>query len=149
MVAGIFTAQSGPPFTVAILPEIDNSNTGRAALGFGANDRPNLVGDPSLSTRSSSVWFATDAFAFPAFGSFGDAGRNILDGPGFQNLNLAVLKRVPIGEGVDLQLRLEAFNVLNRVNLDLPDGFLGSPTFGRILSAGQARRLQLGVKLIY
>ena len=149
MVAGIFTAQSGAPFTVAILPEIDNSNTGRAALGFGANDRPNLVGNPTLSSRSAGAWFATDAFAFPAFGSFGDAGRNILDGPGFQNFNLAVLKRAAIGEGVDLQLRLEAFNLLNRVNLGLPDAFLGSPTFGRILSAGPARRLQLGVKLIY
>ena len=148
-VAGIFTLQSGAPFTVAILPEIDNSNTGRAALGFGSNDRPNLTGDPGLSNRSANAWFATDAFTFPAFGSFGDAGRNILDGPGFQNLNLAVLKRAAIGEGVDLQLRLEAFNLLNRVNLALPDAFLGSPTFGRILSAGPARRLQLGVKLIY
>jgi len=48
-----------------------------------------------------------------------------------------------------MQIRLEAFNVLNRVNLGLPDVFLGSPTFGRILSAGSARRLQLGLKLIY
>ena len=148
-VAGILTAQSGPPFTVAILPEIDNSNTGRAALGFGANDRPNLDGIAEIPNPSASRWFNTAAFSFPTFGTFGDAGRNILDGPGFQNLNLAVLKRATIGAGVDLQLRLEAFNVLNRVNLGLPDAFLGSPTFGRILSAGPARRLQLGAKLIY
>lgn len=147
--AGILTLQSGRPFTVALLPEIDNSNTGRAALGFGTNDRPNLVGEPSLSNRSPDRWFATDAFAFPAFGNFGGAGRNILDGPGFQNLNLALLKRARLTADLDLQIRIEAFNVLNHVNLSLPDNFLGSPTFGRILSAGSARRMQLGLKLIY
>ncbi|HAK55546.1 MAG TPA: hypothetical protein DCP38_08705 [Acidobacteria bacterium] len=148
-IAGIFTAESGAPFTVALLPEIDNSNTGRAALGFGANDRPSLSGNAALRDPSAAAWFDTDAFTFPAFGSFGNAGRNILDGPGYQNLNLAVLKLASLSEGVNVQLRLEAFNVLNRVNLGLPDVFLGSPTFGRILTAGPARRLQLGLKLIY
>ena len=147
--AGILTLQSGRPFTVALLPEIDNSNTGRAFLGFGANDRPNLAGTPTAPDPSAERWFNTDAFVFPAFGSFGDAGRNILDGPGFQNLNLALHKRIPLGEAADVQFRLEAFNVLNHVNLALPDAFLGSPAFGRVLSAGNARRLQLGVKLIF
>ena len=148
-VAGIFTAQSGSPFTVALLPEVDNSNTGRAALGFGMNDRPNLTGDPARPNRSATAWFNTTSFSLPPYGSFGNAGRNILDGPGFQNLNLALLKQASLNEDLDLQIRLEAFNVLNRVNLGLPDAFLGSPTFGRILSAGSARRLQLGLKLIY
>ena len=48
---GIVTLQSGRPFTVALLSEIDNSGTGRSILGFGANDRPNLVGNPELSSR--------------------------------------------------------------------------------------------------
>ena len=148
-VAGIFTAQSGSPFTVALLPEVDNSNTGRAALGFGMNDRPNLAGDPARPNRSATAWFNTTSFSLPPYGSFGNAGRNILDGPGFQNLNLALLKQASLNEDLDMQIRLEAFNVLNRVNLGLPDAFLGSPTFGRILSAGSARRLQLGLKLIY
>ena len=147
--AGIVTLQSGRPFTVALLPEIDNSNTGRAALGFGANDRPNLVGDPSVSDPSANRWFDTGTFAFPPFGSFGDAGRNILEGPGFQNVNVALLKHVPLGESVRLQFRLEAFNVFNHVNFDLPDSFLGSPTFGRILSSGTQRRVQLGLKLLF
>ena len=47
----VFTFQTGRPFTVALLPDIDNSNTGRSNLGFGNNDRPNVTGDPSLRCR--------------------------------------------------------------------------------------------------
>ena len=56
---------------------------------------------------------------------------------------------MPLGPRVRLQLRLEAFNLLNRTNFDLPDNFLGSPTFGQILSAGSPRRLQFGTKLLW
>ena len=147
--AGIVTLQSGRPFTVALLSELDNSNTGRAALGFGFNDRPNVVGNPDTENRSADGWFDTEAFARPPFGSFGDAGRNILEGPGFANVNLALVKHAAIVGGARLQLRIEAFNLFNRVNLGLPDSFLGSPTFGQILSAGDARRMQLGVRLLF
>ncbi|MBI2834235.1 MAG: carboxypeptidase regulatory-like domain-containing protein [Acidobacteria bacterium] len=148
-VTGILTLQSGRPFTVALLPEFDNSNTGRSSLGFGANDRPDLVGDPTLSARGPNGWFNTAAFAVPPFGSFGTAGRNILEGPGYRNVNLALLKHLRLGAATRLQLRLEAFNLFNRTNFDLPDNFLGSPTFGRIRSAGSPRRLQLGAKLLF
>jgi hypothetical protein len=148
-VESVAAFHSGRPFTVALLPEIDNSNTGRASLGFGANDRPNQIGDPALSTRGPGAWFNAAAFAFPPFGSFGDVGRNTLEGPGFANVNVGLLKHVPLGSRVRLQLRLEAFNVLNRANFDLPDNFLGSPTFGQILSAGSPRRLQFGTKLLW
>ena len=141
---------SGAPFTVALHPDIDQSNTGRSNLGFGNNDRPHVSGDGSLSgdERSEDEWFDTAAFSFPAFGTFGNAGRNILDGPGYRNVNLGVTKVLPVGDA-RLQLRLEVFNLFNRANLDLPDAFLGSPTFGRILSAGAPRRVQLGVKAIF
>ena len=147
--AGIVTLQSGRPFTVALLSELDNSNTGRAALGFGFNDRPNMVTSPDIENRSAGRWFNTEAFARPPFGSFGNAGRNILEGPGFANVNLALIKHAAIVGGARLQLRIEAFNLFNRVNLGLPDSFLGSPTFGQILSAGDARRTQLGVRLLF
>ena len=149
--AGIITLQSGRPFTVALLPTVDNSNTGFASLGFagGSDDRPNLVGDPSVSDPSPDTWFNTAAFEMPSFGSFGDAGRNILEGPAFKNLNLALLKHVALGSDARLQVRIEAFNLFNHVNFDLPDKFLGSPTFGQILSTGDARRVQLGLRLIF
>jgi hypothetical protein len=146
---GIVTLQSGRPFTVALLSEIDNSNTGRSTLGFGANDRPNVAGDPHASNRTPERWFNTAAFTFPAFGTFGNAGRNILDGPGYQNVNASLLKNTRLSERLNLQLRLEAFNLFNRPNFNLPDNFLGSPTFGQILSARDPRHLQFGAKLLF
>ncbi|MCI0721480.1 MAG: TonB-dependent receptor, partial [Acidobacteria bacterium] len=146
---GIITLQSGRPFTVALLREIDQSNTGRANLGFGANDRPNVVGNPTLSQQTPEQWFNTTAFAFPAFGSFGNSGRNILDGPGLQNVNVSLLKQATLREGMNLQFRTEFFNFFNRPNFDLPDIFVGSPTFGRILSAQSPRHIQFGVKLVF
>jgi len=146
---GIVTMQTGRPFTVALVPELDNSGTGRSALGFGANDRPNLIGDPNLSARSPERWFNTAAFVFPAPGTFGNAGRNILEGPGYHNVNVSLVKNTPLTESLKLQLRAEAFNLFNHPNLNLPDNFLGSPTFGRITSARDPRHIQFGVKLLF
>jgi hypothetical protein len=146
---GIVTLQTGRPFTVALLPEIDNSNTGRSSLGFGANDRPNLVGNPQAGSRTPDQWFNTNAFAFPSFGSFGTAGRNILEGPGYQNVNASLLKNTSLTETWTLQFRAEFFNLFNHPNFDLPDNFLGSPTFGRIGSALSPRHVQFGLKLLF
>ncbi|MBZ5496295.1 MAG: carboxypeptidase-like regulatory domain-containing protein [Acidobacteriia bacterium] len=146
---GIVTLQSGRPFTVALLPEIDNSNTGIASLGFGANNRPNRIASGELSNPGPAAWFDTSAFALAAYGSFGNSGRNILNGPGYQDVSLSLIKDSRIREGLTLQFRAEFFNVLNHTNLDLPDIFLGSPTFGRISSAENPRRIQFGLKLIY
>jgi Carboxypeptidase regulatory-like domain/TonB dependent receptor len=146
---GIVTVQSGRPFTVALLPDIDNSGTGRSILGFGANDRPNLVGNPELSNPTTTQWFNPAAFAFPAPGTFGNAGRNILDGPGYQSVNLSLLKNTALSERVNLQFRAEAFNIFNHPNFNLPDNFLGSPTFGRITSARDPRHIQFGLKLLF
>lgn len=148
-VSGIVSLQSGRPFTVALLPDIDNSNTGRSSLGFGANDRPNVAGDATLDHPTPERWFDTGAFSFPAFGSFGNAGRNILEGPGYANVNVAVIKSVPLGSRSRLQIRAEFFNLLDRANYNLPDNFLGSPTFGQILSAQAPRRVQCGARLLF
>ena len=147
--SAVATVHSGRPFTVALLPEFDNSNTGRTSLGFGANDRPNVVGDPSLDNPRPERWFDTGAFAIPPFGSFGDAGRNIVEGPGYANLNLAGMKHIRIGGAVRLQARVEVFNLFNRANFNLPDPFMGSPTFGQVLSAQGPRRVQLGLKALF
>jgi hypothetical protein len=146
---GIITLQTGRPFTVALLPENDNSGTGRSNLGFGANDRPNVIGDPRLASRTPERWFNTAAFGLPVFGTFGNAGRNILDGPGYRNVNASLVKNTFLTERFNLQLRAEVFNLFNHPNFNLPDNFLGSPTFGRILSAREPRHIQLAVKLLF
>lgn len=146
---GILTLQSGRPFTVALLSEIDNSGTGRSILGFGNNDRPNLIANPELSNPTTDRWFNTGAFAFPAPGNFGNAGRNILNGPGYQNFNASLVKNTALTEDVNLQFRVETFNFFNHPNFNLPDNFLGSPTFGRISSARDPRHIQFGLKLLF
>jgi hypothetical protein len=147
--AGIVTAQTGRPFTVALIREFDNSGTGFSALGFGANDRPNIIADPGLPNGTPERWFNTAAFAFPAPGTFGNAGRNVVDGPGYQSVNASLIKNTNLTEKVNLQLRGEVFNLFNHPNFNLPDNFLGSPTFGQITSARDPRHIQLGVKLLF
>jgi len=145
---GIVTLQTGRPFTVALLPELDNSNTGRSILGFGNNDRPNRLQSGELSSKGPQRWFDTSAFQ-SAPGTFGNAGRNILDGPGLATVNFSILKDTSLSEAVSLQFRAEFFNLLDGANFDLPDIFLESPAFGRISSAQAPRRVQLGLKLLW
>ncbi len=146
---GIWTLQTGRPFTVALIPELDISNTGRSILGFGANDRPNVSGTPALSRPSAQRWFDTQAFSVPLPGNFGNAGRNILEGPGLQTLNVSLIKETPLRDNLRMQFRAEAFNVMNRTNYDLPGNFVGTPNFGRILSAGSPRHIQFGLRLLF
>jgi hypothetical protein len=146
---GVWTFQSGRPFTVTFMPGVDNSNTGLPSIGFGVVDRPNLVGDPKITDPSPERWFNTSAFARPAYGTFGDAGRNILTGPGFSSVNISAIKNTTLREGVALQFRVEVFNLLDHANFDLPNSFFGSPSFGSVLSAGTPRRLQFGLKLLF
>jgi len=146
---GILQFQTGQPFTVSLLPDFDNSNTGIDSLGFGANDRPNVVGNPRLSNPSANEWFNTSAFAIPPYGTFGNSGRNTLEGPGMATVDLSLVKNTAIRDRATVQFRVEGFNVLNHTNLGLPDNFIGSPTFGQILSAGNPRRVQLGIKLLF
>ncbi len=146
---GILSFQTGRPFTVALLPENDNSNTGRSNLGFGANDRPHLLRDARLGQRTPERWFDKTAFGLPSRGSFGNAGRNILDGPGLAAVNVSVLKNTAITEALTLQLRAEGFNLFNRPNFNLPDIFVGSPSFGRLQSADNPRRIQFGLRFLF
>jgi hypothetical protein len=146
---GIVTLQSGRPFTVALLPEVDNSNTGIASLGFGANNRPNRLASGKLPNAGPDQWFDPGAFALANYGSFGNSGRNILDGPGYQDVSLSMIKDSRMREGLTLQFRAEFFNVFNHTNFDLPDISLGSPTFAHILSAESPRRMQFGLKLVF
>ena len=146
---GIWTFQTGRPFTVALDPNVDNSNTGQSILGFGANDRPNLLRPAALSNPTPDRWFDVSAFALPPFGSFGNAGRNILTGPGFQSVNISLVKNLRFAERASLQIRAEVFNLFNHPNFDLPNIFFGTPAFGAIQSAESPRRIQFGAKILF
>jgi hypothetical protein len=69
--------------------------------------------------------------------------------PGLRAVNLSIVKNTALTERLNLQLRAEFFNALNRANYNLPDNFIGSPTFGQVVSAQDPRRVQFAFKLLY
>jgi hypothetical protein len=143
----IVTAQSGQPFT----PELstDNSNTGNTGGNFGI-DRPNVVGNPSIPNPSPQEWFNTAAFAIPPQYSWGNAGRNILRGPGLSTVDFSLRRVFAIRERTSLTAEAQAFNLFNRVNFNLPDAYADQPlTFGRIFSANPSRQIQFALRLTY
>lgn len=137
---GAIILQSGPPF--AVFSGRDNS------LSDAGTNRADIAGDPSRPARVDPVmeWFNTGAFVQNAEGTWGNSGRNILFGPGYANVDMAVTKNFAVGEESTLQFRFEAFNLLNRPNFALPDSTLTSGTYGRITSAHEPRILQFGLK---
>jgi len=146
--SGIITAQGGQPFTPFL--GFDNSNTGNTGgAGYGL-DRPNVVGDWHLPDPSAQEWFNTAAFAVPPQYTFGNAGRNILIGPGLSSVDESLSRRFQIGEKSAIQLQVEVFNALNRVNFDQPQNYENLPGFGSILSAKilghNPRQIQLAVR---
>ena len=136
---GVVTLQSGQPYSVALPSELDNSNTGQSIFGFGAGDRPNVVGDPRMSNPDPAQWIDPAAFAMPAYGSFGNAGRNIVQGPPLHETSFSVLKDNKLTETTTLQLRAEMFNLFNRPNFTAPNIFFGTPGFGQITEARPPR----------
>ena len=146
---GIITLQAGQPFTVGLPRELDNSNTGMSSYGAGAGDRPNLDRNPNLADPDPALWFDPAAFSLPAYGSFGNAGRNVVQGPGLSNVDFSLLKDLDLGEQATLQLRAELFNLFNTPNFTRPHTVFGAPGFGRILAARQGRVVQFGVKVIF
>jgi hypothetical protein len=141
-VNGILTLLSGRPFTPQFsAPDI-------------AQQRPDLVGDP-YSNIPAGLLFNPGAFAEPlataaAPDLYGDAGRNILIGPEFKNLDLSLSKTFRLVGDTRLQFRAEAFNVLNTVNYQVPVFQLDRSDVGRPTStANEAREFQFAFKLLF
>ncbi len=142
---GIVTLQSGAPFTPRL--RFDNSNTGNTGQQSGS-DHPNVVGSAEVSNPTKDRWFDTAAFAVAPRYTFGDAGRNILRGPGYCSLDVSLARRIRFGAQGWLTLEAQAFNVLNTVNYNLPELYVDEPTtFGRIFSAKAPRQVQLAVRV--
>ena len=141
-VNGIYTWQHGFPLTVTA------ADLGGLNDSFGAN-RADLVGDANSGGNDIERWFNTAAFAQPAAGQFGSSGRNILRGPGINNLDLAVFKNFSLVGRTKLQFRLESFNVLNHTQFNSVNTSITSPSFGVVNGARPGRINQLGLKVIF
>jgi hypothetical protein len=140
----VTSLQSGPPFSVTTLTNTTNAFTPGPL-------RANLSGNPALPAgdRTLARWFNTDAFAQPAAFSFGTSPRGVLRGAGDVTIDVLLSKTVRFGRERAVQLRVEAFNALNRANFGLPGHALGAPDFGVVSTAGPARTLQLGVRVVF
>jgi hypothetical protein len=140
-VDGIISLQSGLPITPQL--SFDNSNTGLR------QDRPNVVKNPNNGPRTPQEWFDISAFVLPAPFSYGNAGRNTIDGPPIKTVDLSLIKPFTLTEKVQLQFRAEFFNMFNHPNFDPPGTTFGTATFGVISGAADARQVQFGLRIVF
>lgn len=143
-VTSIITAQSGYPFTPTI--NTDPANTGTAQY-------PNRIGNGTLANPTIQDWFNVGAFAVPAPYTYGNSGINILNGPGYHDWDLGLLKDFSLGklrEGTHLQFRADFFNFTNTPSFSNPVADIQSSAAGEILStSGNPREVQLALKLYF
>jgi hypothetical protein len=143
-VASVITLQSGVPVAIT---QTTNFN---AFAGFGVQ-RPNLVGDPELPSDQRTVarWFNTDAFSIAPQFTLGSASRNPIRGPGFNQVDLSLSRRVPVAGRAAMEFRAEIFNLFNTPNFGAPAAVAGTPAFGTITSALDPRVVQVAAKLLF
>ena len=137
--SGNIMLASGLPFS----PRIFGSSVD-LTRGVTGSARPNLVPGQSIQISNPGIneWFNVNAFTAPT-GPFGDAGRNIITGPGTISVSMAFSKTIQVKEMQSLELRISANNVFNHPNFTSIDTTLGSPTFGQVTAAGGMRTAQL------
>ncbi len=140
----VSTVQSGLPFTVS-----------------GGAGRPDRIcnGETPPGGHSVTDWFDTACFPLPAavpdpvhggvYIPFGDAGANVLIGPGIVDLDISAFKSFPITEAKRIEFRSEWFNSLNHPNFMNPSAAVGTGTLGEILNAGPSRQIQMALKFIF
>lgn len=141
----IVQSQSGNPLNIVTSNSTPN--------GIANTIRPDVRG-PVEMTRSVDRWFDTSAFV--PVTRFGNLGRNVIIGPGFNNLDFSVLKNLNFNERIKLQFRAEFFDIFNQANFGQPGRVVGSATFGRITDtrfptgdSGSSRQIQFGIKFIF
>jgi len=146
-VSSLWVANSGLPF---------NAFWGGPNLDFSLSNSwlPNRVCNGAVSNPTVNQWFNPACFVQAAPGTFGNAGRNILRGPGFVNLNSSLAKTFRLGflgEQGKLQIRLDAADVLNHPNFGPVNGYVNPPptAAGSITSALTNRTMQIGARLSF
>jgi outer membrane receptor protein involved in Fe transport len=139
-VSGIYSARSGRAFTATQ----GNNNVGADQTGL-----PNLTGDPK-GAETVAQWFNPAAFTLVPSGTFGNAGRNILRGPGWITFDTSIQRRITFSDRFNSTIRLDIFNVFNRANFGLPAANVAAAGAGVISSlAGDPRVMQLSVRFAF
>ena len=141
--ATIVQLQSGSPVNI-----VTSNNT---VNGISNTLRPDVTG-PITIIGNVERWFDTSVFT--AVPRFGNLGRNVVIGPGFNNTDFAVIKNTRVNETIRVQFRVEFFDLFNHANLGTPGNVVGTPAFGQITStrfatgeSGSSRQIQFGMKI--
>ena len=133
------------------------------------SERPNLVGNPyrggcpnGARVGTPLCWFNPSAFALPPPGQFGNAGRNILRGPGFAQFDFALKKTFQLAEGTKITFGAEAYNLFNHPNFAVPsntqspltlggngDAVFANNTGRTFTTVGTGRQMQLDARLTF
>jgi hypothetical protein len=148
-VGGIWTLQSGAPFTVNLSNDNDNNGTPVNS------QRPDFVCDPNDGPKTPALWFTTTCFSQPAKLTYGTAGRNTVIGPGLDNFDTTLQKVFPVHESMKLQFRVDIFDFFNHPNLNAPVGpgrtfsVAANSPFGSITNAQDPREMQFSLRLAF
>lgn len=151
--SGIETILSGLPFTPQL--SYNPSNDGDTRNPVRPSINPNFTGQ--IVQGGPTAYFNPAAFVQPLPGTYGNAGRNILQGPGLATTDISLAKKFALTERLDLQFRTEAFNIFNHTNFNTPNPVVyaaatggPSPTAGVITSTSTtSRQIQFGLKLLW
>jgi hypothetical protein len=143
--AAIVQIQSGNPVNIV------TSNV--TVNGVPNTLRPDVTG-PINIIGSVDRWFDTSVFT--AVDRFGNLGRNVVEGPGFNNTDVSIIKDTKLGDRMRAQFRTEFFDVFNHANFGQPGNVVGTPNFGRITNtrfptgeSGSSRQVQFALKLVF
>jgi hypothetical protein len=140
--SGNVSLESGAPFTARVVGDIADVNR-----GVNGTLRANVTGQPiTLADPTIQRWFNPAAFAVPASGTFGNAGRNTITGPGTFLVNMGLIKNFSLGRPRVISVRVQATNVFNTPQLTGIDAVVNSPTFGQVVRAGAMRTVQLQMR---
>jgi hypothetical protein len=151
--SGIQTLQSGLPFTPQL--SYNPSNDGDTRNPVRPSLNPNFTGQ--VIQGGPNRYFNPSAFIQPLPGTYGNAGRNILQGPGLVETDLSLTKKFSLSDRLNMQFRSEFFNVFNRTNFNIPNPVVyasatggPSPTAGVITATSTTfRQIQFGLKLMW
>ena len=147
--SGVYSASTGTPFTIYDSSDPSLQGDSPEISGF-VGDRPNVVGNPNNGPKTANQWFNTSAFQRVTVpGTFGSAGRNIVQAAGFNEWDFGLMKNFRLTEGTTLQFRSEFFNILNHANLGVANDDINSPTFGQVQTAAAPRQIQFALKLLF
>ena len=154
-VSGIWTARTGRMLTIGI-----SRSSGAVPDGNTSGQRPNIVPGVSIYPAGGPTleqWLNPAAFAIPANGTWGNAGRAIATGPGLFQVDCSLQKDIQLAERKALIFRIETYNLPNSIQPGNPGTTLTSPaTFGlinsglnRTIGTGTSRQLQVAMRFLF